>query len=130
MLRSSLTFFINLRADLDKLGTSFLKKFGGPNGISIATTLEETLSLLQGQSAAKEALPPMPTDPSALREWHMETLRLRHASIEDALSGRLLNTLEDCVPIAMEGNDPSGKPLPIRHVMELSRWLRPPLHIP
>ncbi|MAY88121.1 MAG: hypothetical protein CML02_15580 [Pseudooceanicola sp.] len=38
-------FFINLRADLDKLGTSFLKKFGGPNGISIATTLEETVFL-------------------------------------------------------------------------------------
>ena len=37
--------------------------------------------------------------------WHCDTLRAQHAAIRDALSGRALDVLRQCVAIEVEGSD-------------------------
>ena len=59
-----------------------------------------------------------------LREWHMEVIHAEHSQIVDALSGRPLHALSECVPIAVTGRDASGSPLEtIRCPQSLSKWL-------
>ena len=92
----------------------------------IATALQKTLALSLPTSAPETTvLPPMPSDTTAasMREWHMHTLRAKHAHIADALSGKLLDTLAECVSIAIEGSDATGKALSVRDVAGLSAWL-------
>ena len=71
-------------------------------------------------------LPPMPAgDENKLRAWHIDCLRLQHASIPDALSGKQLDTLRDCVPIAITGKDAEGRPLAgVRDAASLAGWLQ------
>ena len=38
--------------------------------------------------------------------WHVDVLRVQHASIADALSGKRLDTLTECVAMAVDGVDP------------------------
>ena len=80
----------------------------------IATTLQATLTV---STATEEVqLPPMPASRTnkTMRAWHLEVLRAEHATIADALSGKRLDPLEDCVRIAVEGVDASGRPLAVR----------------
>ena len=42
----------------------------------------------------------------AMRVWHNEALRSQHAAIRDALSGRSLDVLRQCVAIDVEGRGP------------------------
>ena len=48
----------------------------------------------------------------ALRGWWLQSLRAQHAHITDPLSGRRLDTLEQCVAIDVSGGDGDG---PRRH---------------
>ena len=102
----------------------------------IADALQQTLAVASAADALQE-LPPLPVVAApfdgelpievfeTLRAWHTQVLRVQHAHIRDALSGRLLNTLDDCVPIALTGTDAaSGKPLGVRDASGLSAWLR------
>jgi hypothetical protein len=43
-----------------------------------------------------------------MREWHFETLRAQHSLIRDALSGRSLDVLRQCVAIEVEKHVASG----------------------
>ena len=62
---------------------------------------------------------------SQLRAWHVDCLRVQHASIPDALSGKQLDTLQDCVPIAITGKDAAGRPLVgVRDAASLAGWLQ------
>ena len=67
----------------------------------IAGALQPLLAF--GTAIQAVELPPMPTDPAALRAWHDATLRKQHATIADALSGKRLDTLTGCVRMAIEG---------------------------
>jgi len=71
-------------------------------------------------------LPPMPAGgENELRAWHVDCLRVQHASIPDALSGKQLDTLRDCVPIAITGKDTEGRPLAgVRDAASLADWLQ------
>ena len=92
----------------------------------IADVLAKTLSIATDAPAVQ--LPPTPANgvsAEELRAWHIECLRLQHASIPDALSGKRLNTLRDCVPIAITGKDAEGRPLAgVRDAASLARWLQ------
>jgi len=107
----------------------------------IADALQATLALASDE-VAQEALPPMPSvalsrdgtlAPAACEvvlAWHRDCLRAQHARIRDALSGRMLSTLDDCVPIAITGADvATGKALEVRDAAGLSEWL-PTLRAP
>ena len=91
----------------------------------IAGVLQNTLSIAARHETRVE-VPPMPVDASMgqLREWHLSVLRARHGQIADALSGRVLDTIEECVPIKVEGEDASGKRLDVRNAQGVSEWLR------
>ena len=90
----------------------------------IADVLAQTLALVgAAESAGMPQLPPMPADTEALQAWHVDVLRLQHASMADALSGRRLDALADCVQIAITGHDASGKQLDLRNAEGLSAWL-------
>ena len=98
----------------------------------IADVLQKTLSLA-GAEASQLALPVMPSvsapagdeGASQLRAWHVDCLRVQHASIPDALSGKQLDTLQDCVPIAITGKDAAGRPLVgVRDAASLAGWLQ------
>ena len=55
-----------------------------------------------------------------LRQWWTETLQVQHSSIADALTGRRLDVLQQCVAIEVTGDaDLSG----VRDVHGLSEWL-------
>ena len=73
-------------------------------------------------------LPPTPArgaSAKVLRAWHVECLRVQHESIPDALSGKRLDTLNDCVPIAISGKDAAGRPLAgVRDASGLAAWLQ------
>ena len=86
----------------------------------IAGVLQDGLALRAASHAAE--LPPMPSDAAALPDWHLAVLRAEHASIADALSGRRLDSLRDCVPIAVEGTDTSGRAVRL-DAARLSDWL-------
>ena len=62
-------------------------------------------------------------DVASIHAWHLDCLRAHHAHIPDALSGRLLNTLTECVPIGVEGYDANGRPLAVRDARSLCAWL-------
>ena len=89
----------------------------------IVNVLQTTLGA--GQAREEAPLPPMPTSRAheAMRAWHVDVLRLEHASMADALSGRRLDVLKDCVQIAITGHDASGKQLDLRNAEGLSAWL-------
>ena len=53
----------------------------------------------------------------------MSAMRERHESIADALSGKRIDTLMECVQIAITGRDASGKPLAIHNASEVCAWL-------
>ena len=60
-----------------------------------------------------------------LLKWHVDCLRVQHESIPDALSGKRLDTLNDCVPIAISGKDAAGRPLAgVRDASGLAAWLQ------
>ena len=83
--------------------------------------------LARGGAAAAVALPPMPAGGAteeAVRTWHLEVMRLQHASIVDALSGKRLDTRAECVQMAVEGKDAEGRPLAaVRDAATLFAWL-------
>jgi hypothetical protein len=79
-------------------------------------------SAAEAQNALVVARPP--SDPDELSEWYSGMLRVQHAHITDALSGRRLNAITECVAIQMKGVDPAGKPLDVKDVEGLSAWLR------
>jgi hypothetical protein len=85
------------------------------------------LQPLLARSGATTAvhLPPMPSDAAAgaVRTWHLDVMRLQHASIVDALSGKRLDTLTECVQMAVEGKDAEGRPLAVRDAATLFAWL-------
>jgi hypothetical protein len=87
----------------------------------IAGALQPLLAL--GTATTAVELPPMPTDPKALRAWHDATLRAQHATIADALSGERLDTLTGCVRVAIEGVDAKGRPLAVRDAATRVAWL-------
>ena len=93
----------------------------------IADVLQKRLALA-GAEASQLALPVMPSDDegaSQLGAWHVDCLRVQHASIPDALSGKQLDTLQDCVPIAITGKDAAGRPLVgVRDAASLAGWLQ------
>jgi len=91
----------------------------------IAHALQRTLALVASEAASGVELPPMPTNArhEDMRQWHLEVLRARHASIADALTGRRLDTLTQCVSIAIKGKDAMGKMLPVRDAATLGTWL-------
>jgi hypothetical protein len=64
-----------------------------------------------------------PSDAEQLREWYRRALRAQHTHISDALSGRRLDALHECVRIQLAGVDPSGAPLDVRDAEGLSAWL-------
>jgi len=76
-------------------------------------------------TAMQVALPPMPADAgfASMKAWHLDLLRAQHAHILDALSGRRLSTLTECVPIGVEGHDADGNPLIVRDAPSLCTWL-------
>ena len=80
----------------------------------IAGALQPLLAL--GTTSTAVALPPMPeaATAAAVRAWHVDVLRAQHASIADALSGKRLGTLTECVAMAVDGVDPGGRPLNVR----------------
>ena len=97
----------------------------------LTVALQATLAFAADEGAVD--LPPMPAvhsggdlSPSAFEElltWHKKVLLAQHSRIADALSGRLLRTLEDCVPIRVTGSDASGKALNIKDASTTSEWL-------
>jgi hypothetical protein len=89
----------------------------------IAMTLQSIIGLAGGAAAGgREALPEMPADTSfeAVRAWHLEVLRVQHASIADALSGKRLDVRTQCVQIAITGTDAAGQPIAVRDASALS----------
>ena len=103
----------------------------------IADSLQSTLAIASAGVAAVVELPPMPpvTAPDAgelpaatyglLRSWHVQALCAQHARIQDALSGRTLATLDECVTIAVTGTDATtSRALDVRDAAGLSAWLR------
>ena len=90
----------------------------------ITSVLMSTLRLDSVAPAVQ--LPPMPASgDTELRAWHVNCLRVQHASIPDALSGKQLDTLQDCVPIAITGKDAGGRPLVgVRDAASLAGWLQ------
>ena len=58
-----------------------------------------------------------------IHAWHLDCMRAHHEHIPDAFSGRLLNTLTECVPIGVEGHDADGRPLAVRDARSLCAWL-------
>ena len=91
----------------------------------IAHALQRTLAFAASEAASGVELPPMPTNArhEDLRQWHLEVLRAQHASIADALTGRRLDTLTECVAIAIKGKDATGKMLSVRDAAMLGAWL-------
>ena len=66
----------------------------------ITRVLTSTLKLAAAAPALE--LPKMPdSGGEELLKWHIDCLRVQHESIPDALSGKRIDTREDCVPIAM-----------------------------
>jgi hypothetical protein len=91
----------------------------------LADMLQKTLTLASVEPATIE-LPPMPPDATleVVRAWHLDVLRVQHASIADALSGQRLDTLTECVQIAIRGKDTSGNALvSVRDAAGLAMWL-------
>ena len=90
----------------------------------ITRVLASTLKI--ASAAPMVQLPPMPASgENELRAWHIDCLRVQHASIPDALSGTQLDTLRDCVPIAITGKDAEGRPLAgVRDGASLAGWLQ------
>ena len=90
----------------------------------ITRVLTSTLKIATVEPTVQ--LPPMPAGgENELRAWHVDCLRVQHASIPDALSGRQLDTLRDCVPIAITGKDTEGRPLAgVRDAKSLAGWLQ------
>eukprot|EP00966_Prymnesium_polylepis_P293805 6785137-Prymnesium_polylepis.1 len=68
----------------------------------------------------------MPTNATAkaLQTWHLEVMHAQHATIVDALSGKLLDTRTECVAMAVEGRDAEGRALPVRDAATLFAWLQ------
>ena len=90
----------------------------------ITRVLTSTLKLAAGAPVLQ--LPTMPDGGGAqLLKWHVDCLRVQHASIPDALSGKRIDTREDCVPIAISGKDAEGRPLEgVRDASGLATWLQ------
>ena len=90
----------------------------------IADTLQPLLAVATTKAAVQ--LPSMPeggaSDDDVLA-WHLEVMRLQHASIIDVLSGKRLDTRTECVQMALEGKGADGQPLDVRNVQALSAWL-------
>ena len=90
----------------------------------ITRVLTSTLKLAAGAPVLE--LPKMPeSGGDELLKWHVDCLRVQHESIPDALSGKRLDTLNDCVPIAISGKDAAGRPLADVHdASGLAAWLQ------
>ena len=75
----------------------------------IVGALQPLLAL--GSATTVVELPPMPADTGAeaWRAWHLDVMRVQHVSIVDALSGKRLDTLKECVQMAVEGKDAEGR---------------------
>ena len=65
---------------------------------------EEDVALHPWNHAPRELLS---SDFDALLGWWEETLRIQHSHITDALSGRRLDVLQQCVAIGMEKDSDS-----------------------
>ena len=55
-----------------------------------------------------------------IRTWHLNSLRVQHSHIVDALSGQRLDSLQQCVAIDMKGDTSSA----VSDAHTLSKWLR------
>ena len=58
-------------------------------------------------------------DYEVLREWWMQTLVVKHSDISDALTGKRLDVLQQCVAINMDGAEAAG----VNDASSLSKWL-------
>lgn len=58
-------------------------------------------------------------DYEVLREWWMQTLVVKHSDITDALTGKRLDVLQQCVAINMDGAEAAG----VNDASSLSNWL-------
>ena len=78
----------------------------------IAGMLERTLAIAT-RDVAEVEVPTMPAHATdeEMRAWHLRVLRAQHETIVDALSGKRIHTLTECVPMALDGKDADGKPL-------------------
>ena len=104
----------------------------------IVEVLQPLLAVIINPGSEGLQLPPMPivSIPDAvdellshssyekMREWHEQVQRAEHLQIADPLSGRLLDTLEDCVPIKVTGRDVAGRQLEVMDAASVSAWLK------
>ena len=58
-------------------------------------------------------------DYEVLREWWMQTLVVKHSDITDALTGKRLDVLQQCVAINMDGVEAAD----VNDASSLSKWL-------
>ena len=58
-------------------------------------------------------------DYEVLREWWMQTLVVKHSDITDALTGKRLDVLQQCVAINMDGAEAAD----VNDASSLSKWL-------
>ena len=77
---------------------------------------QETLQLHPWNHAPRELLQ---NDFEVLRKWWMRKLTVQHSDITDALTGKRLDVLQQCVAINMDGADRWG----IQDASSLSQWL-------
>ena len=77
---------------------------------------QETLQLHPWNHAPRELLQ---NDFEVLRKWWMRKLTVQHSDITDALTGKRLDVLQQCVAINMDGADHWG----IQDASSLSQWL-------
>ena len=78
---------------------------------------QETLQLHPWNHAPRELLQ---NDFEVLRTWWMRKLTVQHSDITDALTGKRLDVLQQCVAINMDGADRGG----IQDASSLSHWLQ------
>ena len=87
-----------------------------------------SMGFSDAEATSALALARPPSDAEQLREWYQRALRAQHAHISDALSGRRLGALTECVSIQLTGIDQSGAPLNVRDAAGLSSWMLTEVH--
>ena len=87
-------------------------------GADGAVRLDDAALVLRPWNHAPRELPHSAFE--TVRMWYMDTLRAQHSHISDALSGKRLHVLEQCVPIDVQGEaELSG----VHTGFDLGSWL-------